>query len=101
MTQTYDTGACVYFYLAFFYEGVENPSEVFSEIELAAREEILNCGGSLSHHHGVGKIRKRFMPDIMSGAALDWSAKTKQALDPKNIFGCANHLISDTHTGSR
>jgi hypothetical protein len=30
----------------------------FSAVEHDAREEIMKFGGSLSHHHGVGKIRK-------------------------------------------
>ncbi|MEM1198511.1 MAG: FAD-binding oxidoreductase [Pseudomonadota bacterium] len=93
-TQVYDTGVCIYFYLAFSYKGVDNPTQVFNEIEVAAREEILNCGGALSHHHGVGKLRKRFMPNVMSDATLDWNRKTKHALDPNNIFGCENHLTT-------
>ena len=32
--------------------------KVFSEIEHNARDEILKQGGSLSHHHGIGKLRK-------------------------------------------
>jgi len=52
VTQTYDAGACVYFYLAFNYTGVSDPMGAFEEIEASARDEILASGGSLSHHHG-------------------------------------------------
>lgn len=38
-------------------QGVGNPTGVFSELEEAARDEILLAGGSLSHHHGIGKSR--------------------------------------------
>lgn len=38
-------------------QGVENPVSVFAELEEAARDEILLAGGSLSHHHGIGKAR--------------------------------------------
>lgn len=38
-------------------QGIENPVKVFSELEEAARDEILLAGGSLSHHHGIGKAR--------------------------------------------
>ena len=34
VTQTYDAGACVYFYLAFNYTGVGNPLDAFLEIEV-------------------------------------------------------------------
>nr|XP_012641333.1 alkyldihydroxyacetonephosphate synthase, peroxisomal isoform X3 [Microcebus murinus] len=52
VTQTYDAGACIYFYFAFNYRGISDPLAVFEQTEAAAREEILANGGSLSHHHG-------------------------------------------------
>jgi alkyldihydroxyacetonephosphate synthase len=53
VTQSYDSGACIYFYLAFNYRGLhQDPVHVFHQIENAAREEILANGGSISHHHG-------------------------------------------------
>ena len=94
VTQVYETGVCIYFYLAFYYKGVENPSEVYAEIERAARDEILRSGGSLSHHHGVGKLRQHFLPDIMSPAALKWIRQTKLAIDPNNVFGSGNQLVN-------
>ena len=36
--------------------GLEHPDEVYHEIEARLRQTILDHGGSLSHHHGVGKI---------------------------------------------
>ena len=52
VTQAYDAGACVYFYLAFNYTGISDPLHTFEEMEISARDEILSSGGSLSHHHG-------------------------------------------------
>jgi alkyldihydroxyacetonephosphate synthase len=90
VTQLYETGVCLYFYLAFVYKGVEHPSEIFAELERAARDEILRSGGSLSHHHGVGKLRQAFLPRIFSPTALAWRRKLKQALDPQNLLGSGN-----------
>jgi alkyldihydroxyacetonephosphate synthase len=90
VTQIYDTGVCVYFYFAFHYKGVENPTAVYHELENAARDEILAQGGSLSHHHGVGKLRQDYLPRIMSEAGLAWRAQAKKALDPTDIFGSHN-----------
>ncbi|MBP7416941.1 MAG: FAD-binding protein, partial [Pyrinomonadaceae bacterium] len=45
ITQVYRTGVAIYFYFGFYYKGVENPSEVYLELENIAREEILRCGG--------------------------------------------------------
>ncbi len=90
ITQLYDTGVCIYFYLAYYYKGVDRPSEVFAEIEHAARDEVLRNGGSLSHHHGIGKLREGFLPVIMSAPMLEWNRQIKRALDPQNVFGSAN-----------
>jgi len=92
ITQLYQTGVCVYFYLAFHHKGVDDPVGAFAALERAARDEILLCGGSLSHHHGVGKLRSEFLPRVLSPAALAWSAGIKHAIDPDNIFGSRNHV---------
>jgi alkyldihydroxyacetonephosphate synthase len=90
VTQLYGAGVCLYFYFAFHYKGVENPSEVFAELERAARDEILRSGGSLSHHHGVGKLRQPFLSRVFSPAALAWRRKLAQALDPEDVLGPGN-----------
>jgi alkyldihydroxyacetonephosphate synthase len=93
ITQVYDAGVCIYFYLAYYYKGVENPSAVFAEIERAARDEVLRCGGSLSHHHGIGKLRQEILPEIMSDAMLEWNRRIKKAVDPQNVFGSSNQGV--------
>jgi FAD linked oxidases, C-terminal domain len=45
VTQTYDTGACIYFYMGFVYRGMkEHPIHTFNKIESEARDEILRVG---------------------------------------------------------
>jgi len=43
------------------YKGLPDPVGTYEKIEHLARQTILENGGSISHHHGVGKIRKMFM----------------------------------------
>jgi alkyldihydroxyacetonephosphate synthase len=93
VTQIYETGAAIYFYYGFYFKGVPHPAQVYKELENIAREEILRSGGSLSHHHGVGKIRRAFLPAIMSPAALEWKRELKRSLDPDNIFGAGNQSV--------
>ncbi len=93
VTQIYRTGVCIYFYFGFYYKGITNPQEVYLELENVARDEILKSGGSLSHHHGVGKIRRAFLPRIMSGTALEWKRELKKGLDPTNVFGAGNQDV--------
>jgi alkyldihydroxyacetonephosphate synthase len=93
VTQVYQTGVCVYFYFGYYFKGLKNPSEVFAEMETAARQEILANGGSLSHHHGIGKLREGFLKDIKSPATLKFNELSKQAVDPLNIFGSGNQCL--------
>jgi alkyldihydroxyacetonephosphate synthase len=90
ITQVYRTGVCIYFYFGFYYKGLASPQEVYLELENIARDEILKAGGSLSHHHGVGKLRRAFLPRIMSETALHWKRNVKNSLDPMNVFGAGN-----------
>ena len=93
VTQVYDAGVCVYFYLAYYYKDVENPSAVFAEIERAARDEVLRSGGSLSHHHGIGKLRQAMLSEVMSDTMLEWNRRIKKSVDPQNVFGSSNQGV--------
>jgi alkyldihydroxyacetonephosphate synthase len=90
VTQTYHAGVCIYFTMAFYGRGLADPGGAFHDIEQALRQVILEHGGSLSHHHGVGKIRQWFLPHVHSGAGLGVIRAAKHAVDPGNVFGIAN-----------
>lgn len=96
VTQVYETGCCVYFYMAFYARGAEDPVRAYHEIEMEAREEVLAAGGSISHHHGVGKLRLPFVQDIMSPAMVEWRERLKAALDPEGVFAAQAPL--DAHS---
>ncbi len=97
ITQIYDTGVCIYFYLGLYRKGLDNPDEVFLEVEHNIREEILEAGGSLSHHHGVGKLRADFMDDIVSEPTLEAKEELKKAIDPDGVFDTGNQGLGNTH----
>jgi alkyldihydroxyacetonephosphate synthase len=90
VTQVYHGGAAVYFYLGSLMTGVAHPDERFAELEHAARDEILKTGGSISHHHGVGKLRAGFVDRVKSQAGQGWIRGAKREIDPDNLFGIAN-----------
>ena len=87
VTQLYDSGVCVYFYLGIHRGSAQHPTEIYAKLEHAARDEILQCGGSLSHHHGVGRLRREFLPRVLSPAARVWADSIKAAVDPQGLFG--------------
>ena len=95
VTQIYETGACVYFYYSFNFNYAkqipyENLVHIAEDVEEEIRDEIIRQGGSLSHHHGVGKLRKRFMPQIVAPAQIEYFKELKKTLDPKNVFAAGN-----------
>jgi len=90
VTQLYHEGACLYFYFCMNFESVDNPSKVYSDIEHAAREEVIANGGSVSHHHGIGKVRSTFLKQVNSLALQDAMMSVKKGIDPKNVFGARN-----------
>eukprot|EP00347_Sterkiella_histriomuscorum_P018793 403344151 len=92
VTQVYDTGAAVYSYFGFVYDDwtEEKALHVYEEIEKECKEATFKHFGCLSHHHGIGKIRKMFSRQAMGSQAYDWFMQTKQNMDPKNIFATDN-----------
>ena len=90
VTQLYDEGVCVYFYFCMNFKNVNDPSAVFADIELAARGEIMKNGGSLSHHHGVGKHRAPLMDRVNSESLCEVFKIFKDSIDPENVFGVSN-----------
>jgi len=41
VTQTYDAGACMYFYFGFKYAGLGDPVHVYEEIEVSNRVSVI------------------------------------------------------------
>ncbi len=95
VTQIYHTGVCIYFMYGFYTKGLEQPRQVFSSIEHSLREAIISEGGSISHHHGVGKIRKDFMKNTLSTGSIELLKEIKKASDPGNVFGIRNNVLAD------
>jgi len=66
---------------------------VFEELETIARDEILASGGSLSHHHGVGNIRRKWLPAVLTSNAIQVLRSIKSTMDPNNIMAAAISFI--------
>ncbi len=93
ITQIYPTGVCIYFTHGMAYKGVKDPERKFSEIEKIIRKSILEAGGSISHHHGIGKLRAGFIKDISSKVEIRATCAIKTLLDPKNNMGIQNNVF--------
>ncbi len=95
LTQVYHTGVCIYFMFGFYARGLDDPEKAFSDIEHSLRQVIIDNGGSISHHHGVGKIRKDFMKDTLSPSSIELLKDIKRSADPKNVFGIGNNVLAE------
>jgi len=83
-SHSYLDGGCLYFTFAAQVEADQREAYYRAAWD-AGTVAVLAHGGSLSHHHGVGLNRARFVRDAL-GPAFDVLAATKAALDPKAIL---------------
>lgn len=92
VTQLYETGAAIYVYFSITYDKIPKDQvvDIYEDIEHRSREATMQCGGCISHHHGVGKLRKRFMEKTVSPLNTTMLQGVKKSLDPNNIFGINN-----------
>jgi alkyldihydroxyacetonephosphate synthase len=81
-SHAYLDGACLYFTVAG--RPADDPDAYYDAVWAAATGAILTSGGSLSHHHGVGRNRAGFVREAL-GAATDVLHAIKAALDPDGI----------------
>ena len=82
-SHAYVDGACLYFTFAGRPDG--DPTPYYRAAWDVATTTALARGGSLSHHHGVGRNRARFMPDAL-GRSFDVLRAIKGVLDPTNLL---------------
>ena len=93
VTQLYETGAAVYVYFSLPFDHLEEKAQIvdiYEDVENKSRDAVFANGGCISHHHGVGKLRKRFMKKMVSDLNTNMMAGIKEQLDPKNVFAVNN-----------
>jgi alkyldihydroxyacetonephosphate synthase len=84
LSHSYPDGACLYFTFAGQPEAADRESYYRAAWDAGTRA-VLAAGGALSHHHGVGLNRARFVRDAL-GEGFDVLVAVKQALDPNGIL---------------
>jgi alkyldihydroxyacetonephosphate synthase len=84
LSHSYSDGACLYFTFA-----ATPPADAIDATYVAlwdaGTRAVLANGGSLSHHHGVGLNRARFVAEAL-GSGLGVLTQVKAALDPTGIL---------------
>jgi alkyldihydroxyacetonephosphate synthase len=83
-SHSYLDGGCLYF--TFAGRPPEDDREAYyREVWDAGQRAVLAAGGALSHHHGVGLNRARFVPEAL-GEGFGVLQSVKDALDPNGIL---------------
>ena len=94
LSHAYPHGASVYYtFLARQQEGRE--LEQWQEVKDAASRAIIEGGGALSHHHGIGYEHRRWLPDYLGDGGMKTLRALKQAFDPGGIMNPAKLISSE------
>ena len=82
-SHAYLDGACLYFTFAGHPD--DDVTGFYRRAWDCVTREVLGAGGALSHHHGVGRNRARFVADAL-GSSFGILQDLKRLLDPDNIM---------------
>ena len=70
--------------------------EEFFRFRAAAVDKMVECGGSISHHHGIGRLFAPWMETHLGKEQLDVLRALKKHFDPHNIMNPGGTLALDT-----
>ena len=89
-SHAYSDGACLYF--TFAGRGPEGDDDWRERFYRQAWDTVIQAalghGAAISHHHGIGLNRSRFLPRAL-GSGFDVLARLKESLDPVGILNPA------------
>jgi alkyldihydroxyacetonephosphate synthase len=85
ISHIYPDGACLYFTLASACSDDDVASETLDRWWETGMTACLATGGSISHHHGIGRRKARWL-DPELGGWLEILAAVKSAVDPNGIM---------------
>lgn len=96
ISQIYHDGVCCYFYFGYRPEVFSQESfDIFMGVRSKFLDVIQSAGGSLSHHHGIGRKLKGRYAKAVSEVEMRMLRAIKSEIDPKNVFAVSN-LLSDS-----
>ncbi len=85
LSHAYADGASLYFtFISRSRRGAE--LEQWGAVKRAACEAIVSCGGTITHHHAVGRDHAPYMEAEVGRTGLDVLRAVKEQLDPTGIM---------------
>lgn len=85
VSHTYTDGASLYFTFLFAADATD-PIAQWQTIKDAASCAIVRCGGTITHHHGVGTDHARELESEKGGLGIAMLEAVKRSVDPHGIM---------------
>ena len=84
-SHAYQEGCSIYFTFAVADRGKDESLSHYQKIWREGLSSVISCGGTISHHHGLGKLKQDFVHQEM-GNFFPYFQKIKQTFDPLGIM---------------
>ncbi len=78
----------------------DNEASLAREIYMKFIRRAVAVGGTISAEHGIGKLKREYLPELYSETQLREMAALKHAFDPAGILGRGN-IFADSYLESR
>ena len=85
-SHVYPSGASLYFTFGGRAAGGLDRPTLYDRAWRAAMEAAVDCGATIAHHHGVGRVRLPWLRRELGDAGVDALAAIRRALDPKGLM---------------
>jgi alkyldihydroxyacetonephosphate synthase len=85
LSHSYHDGACLYFIVIYPVDAARALSQ-WRAIKDATTQAMVEAGGTISHHHGVGTDHAAFLPREKGEVGMGVLHALKRELDPDNIM---------------
>ncbi|MES2172070.1 MAG: FAD-binding oxidoreductase [Actinomycetota bacterium] len=94
LSHSYHSGACLYFTFAFAFG--DDPLGEYDKVKNAIQQSFQDNGGSLSHHHGVGREHSPWLEQDISAGGVEVMNDLFTSTDPKGMFNPGKIIFNGT-----
>jgi alkyldihydroxyacetonephosphate synthase len=84
-SHAYEQGCCAYFTFGGSEETEQAARSAYMRAWEGAMSAAIELGATISHHHGVGQVRARWVADEMGGWMRVWRS-IKESIDPSGVM---------------
>lgn len=85
-SHSYRSGTNLYFTFAARPEDPTLMSEIYRSCWRRVMAATLEMGGGIAHHHGIGRVRRDWLPEELGPGGMALLRTVKRALDPEGLW---------------